>query len=245
MNKMTGLPVFLIACIAFLAACSDDKQQTQADLMLMYQESEPGLDPYMTRVLVNKQFMRLDEGGDDSNFTLYDRDKNLVYTVSHENRTVMQVKAVKSQHKIERPLTLDAKKMDVKELPAIEGKQPTHYQLLVNDKSCADVYVIKDLHEDAVQAMTGFKRILASIHLSTINNTPADMQDECFLAHDILAPTRTMQFGFPIMEQGANGVGRLLTDFDRNYKAAPDIYKLPQGYRVIDMAGNALDAESL
>jgi hypothetical protein len=245
MNRRTIIIPFVIVCVSLLVSCSDEPTPPAAELMLMYQESEPGMDPYMTRVLVNKQYMRLDEGADQSNFTLYDRQKNIIYTVSHENRTIMQVTPVKSNNKIERKLILDAKKLDDSSLPSIEGQQPVHYQLQVNDKFCADVYVIKGLHEEAIQAMAGFKRILASIHLSTINNTPADMQDECFLAHDVLSPSRSMQFGFPILEQGADGVARLLVDFDRQYKTGPEVYKLPQDYRMINMAGTAIDSESL
>ncbi len=243
MNRSNGVFPLVIVCLSLLVSCSDKGADPDTDLMLMYQESEPGMEPYMTRVLVNKQFMRLDDGVDQSNFTLYDRKQNVIYTVSHENQTIMQVQSVNSKHKIERKLSLDAKKLDDASLPAIEGKQPIHYQLQVNDKTCADVYVIKGLHEEAMLAMAEFKRILASIHLSTINNTPADMQDECFLAHDVLSPSRSMQFGFPILEQGADGVSRLLVDYDRAYKAASDVFSLPPNYRLINMAGTAVDTE--
>jgi hypothetical protein len=244
MIRKTVLIPFVLVCVSLLVSCSDKTTQPEADLMLMYQESEPGMDPYMTRVLVNKQYMRLDEGADQSNFTLYDRQKNIIYTISHENRTVMQVMPVKSDNKIDRKLTLDARRLEDSSLPAIEGVQPVHYQLQVNEKSCADVYVIKGLHEEAVLAMAEFKRVLASIHLGNINNTPADMQDDCFLAHHVLYPSRSMQFGFPILEQSADGVSRLLVDFNRDHKTTPGIYELPQEYRMINMAGNPVDTES-
>ena len=244
MTRRTVLIPFVLVCVSVLVSCSDKSAQPEADLMLMYQESEPGMDPYMTRVLVNKQYMRLDEGADQSNFTLYDRQKNIIYTVSHENRTVMQVTPVKSDNKIDRKLSLDARRLEDSSLPTIEGEQPVHYQLQVNEKSCADVYVIKGLHEEAVLAMTEFKRVLASIHLVNINNTPADMQDDCFIAHHVLSPSRSMQFGFPILEQSADGVSRLLVDFNRDHKTAPGVYELPQDYRMINMAGNPVDIES-
>jgi len=245
MNSNSGIIPFVIICLSLLISCSDQNPSSDAELMLLYQESEPGMDTYMTRVLVNKQFMRMDEGADQTNFTLYDRDKNIIYTVSHENQTIMQVKPVKSDYKIERKLTLDARKIEDSDLPAIEGVQPVHYQLQVNDKSCADVYVIKGLHKEAVLAMAGFKRVLASIHLSNLKNTPAEMQDDCFLAHDVLSPSRSMQFGFPILEHGADGVSRLLVDFERDFKPGAGVYELPQGYRIMNMAGGAVDTEPL
>jgi hypothetical protein len=227
-----------------LSACTSDEMTTDtpSDLMLMYQESEPGIDAYMTRVLVNKHFMRLDEGGDQTNYTLYDRQKNIIYTVSHAEKTIMQVKPVKTDNKITRKLVLDAKKLADKDLPEIAGQQPVHYQLKVNNAVCSDVFVVDDMHREAMLAMQEFNRVLASIHLKNIKNTPESMQDDCFLAHHVMSPSRSMQFGFPILEQNANGVTRLLVDFDKHFKVDSDVFSLPEGYRSINMAGTSLDA---
>jgi len=230
--------------VLILSSCTSDEAipETPSDLMLMYQESEPGIDAYMTRVLVNKHFMRLDEGADESDYTLFDRQKNIIYTVSHDQKSIMQVNPVKTDNKIKRQLILDARKLEDKDLPSVAGQQPVHYQLMVNDAVCADVFVVEDMHQEAVTAMQEFNRVLASVHLKNIENTPESMQDDCFLAHHVMSPSRTMQFGFPILEQHIDGVSRLLVDFDKHFKVDPVVFSLPGGYRSVNMAGTSLDA---
>lgn len=226
-------------------ACSSGERQEEipADLMLLYQEQEPGIDAYLTRVLVNEDFMRLDEGGDQTNYTLYDRRKNIIYTVSHEEKTIMQVMPLKSDNTIKRELIMDAKKIQDKDIPLVNGQQPIHYKLMVNDAVCTEVFVIDGIHKEAIKAMQEFNRLLATVHLKNIENTPDTLQDDCFLAHHILSPSRNMQFGFPILEQSADGVSRLLIDFDAHFDAAAGIYDLPKGYRRVDMAGDSIEAD--
>ncbi len=245
MNRLSIISIVSIFSMSFLLSCtSEEAVQKSTDLMLLYQESEPGIDPYSTRVLLTEQFLRLDEGSDQSNFTLFDREKNIIYTVAHEQKRIMQVKPVKTENTVTHRLEMDANKLDDKELPSIEGKRPVHYQLQVNGHVCSDVYVIKDFNEEVNTAMSEFKRILASIHLGNINNTPAEMLDECFLAHEVKYPSRSMQFGFPILQKDANGATRLLLDYKRDYKASPDLFKLPPDYRMTDMSGASLDIAS-
>lgn len=242
MNRLLFVNVITIISMSLLLSCTTDKTtQQSSDLMLMFQESEPGIDPYPTRVLVNKQFLRLDEGSDQSNFTLFDRKNNIIYTVTHEQKRIMQIKPVKTGNTVTRNLEMDAKKLNDKEMPSIEGQQPVHYQLQVNGHVCSDVYVLKGFNEEVNTAMSDFKKILASIHLGNINNTPAEMLDDCFLAHEVKHPSRSMQFGFPVLQQDANGAMRLLVDFNRSYKAAPELFKLPPDYRMTDMSGASLD----
>ena len=241
-NSFINLMLTSILMLVLVGCSSDDmKADVPSDLMLMYQESEPGVDTYMTRILVNQDFLRLDEGADQSNYTLYDRQKNVIYTVSHEEKTVMQVMPVKSDNAIERKLVMDAKKLEDKTIPSIAGQQPIHYELKVNDVVCAEVFVIDGIHAEAIKAMQEFNRLLASVHLKNLENTPESMQDDCFLAHHIVSPSRSLQFGFPIMEQGANGVSRELVDFKDQFKVDASVYLLPEGYRSVDMAGVALE----
>jgi len=242
MNKISFLKLAGIIGIVLMGACSnDDAKQASSDLMLMFEESEPGVDPFFTRMLVNKQFMRLDEGSDQSDFTLFDRKNSAIYTVTHNQKRIMQIKPSNTKNTVTQVLEMDASKQENKDIPSIEGKKPEHYQLKVNGNVCSDVYAIKGLHKEANVAMSEFKRILATIHLNNINNTPAEMLDDCFLAHEVKSPSRSMQFGFPVFQRDISGVTRLLVDFDREYKAEPVIFTLPSDYRMTDIAGSPLD----
>ena len=103
-------------------------------------------------------------------------------------------------------------------------------QLLVNDKVCNDMYVVKDLHPQAVAAIREFKRNLAKTHLANLEKTPEDLRDDCFLAHDIKHPGRSLQFGLPIQEQEANGLKRILVDYKQNAEFKTDLFGVPSDY---------------
>ena len=133
---------------------------------------------------------------------------------------------------------MDAKKINDAAMPKVEGKVPGHYQLTVNDKICATVISVKGLHEKAIGALNEFRRSLVSTHLKNLANTPSEMQDECFLAHNVYSPSRTLQFGLPIFEEDNNGVKRILIDYKDAVKTNALLYTLPADYRYINRGSN-------
>jgi len=127
---------------------------------------------------------------------------------------------------------MDARKLDDENIPMVEGMFPVHFQLLVNNKPCSDVFAVKGLHKDAVIALGEFRRTLAGMHLKNLNKTPEGLRDDCFMAHDILSPSRTMQFGLPVYQSDANGKKRMLVDYNRHFKSKSDLYVLPTNYKI-------------
>jgi len=230
MKKLAGSIIFI--CIATLSiACSQGEQQASTgDLMLLYEDSEPGIDAFPTRLLVNDDFLRMDDGTDDSGYTLFDRQKKIIYSVSHENKMILKLVAKETKQRLQRKLVMNARKLEDSGMPDIDGKKAIHYQLTVNDKLCANVIAIKGLHVKAVRALNEFRRVMVNVHLKNLANTPVEMQDECFLAHYIASPSRTLQFGLPVLEQDVRGLSRLLIDYKDNMKVNPLIYTLPEGY---------------
>ena len=242
MNRYLIIPIFTLLVTFLMSACTTDSAPVaNEEMMMVFQETEPGTEPFFTRMLVSKSHMRLNEGDDSSDYTLLDRDNQLIYTVTHGQKRIMQISPRETENKIEQELVMDAKKLKDSDIPEIEGQQPMHYQLKVNDKVCSDVYVIKDFSPLAESALREFSRILSSIHLANMHNTPVEMLDDCFLAHDVKASARHLQFGFPILQRNENGSSRLLVDYDRNYKPTENIFKLPDSYRMTDMSGAPLE----
>jgi len=237
MNSITLRWALILGITGTLLACSspDQTAQSQArqgDLMLVFQDAEPDIDPYVTRIIVTPDFLRMDDGTDQSSFTLLDRKQKRIYAVVHENHTILKLEQRAPVKKIPDSLVLDARRIVDVGAPAIDGKVPEHYQLLVNGKVCNDMVAVKDLNEEAVEALREFRRIMSTIHASNLSKTPSEYQDECFLAHDVYAPARVFQFGLPIQQSKANGSTRILLNYDRNYKANPKLFELPEGYSI-------------
>lgn len=242
MIKNLGNTLFVFFISLLISACSSDSTQTsESDVMMVFQETELGSEPFITRVLVSNDFMRLDEGDDASDFTLLDRNSHIIYTVTHAQQRIMQITPRETDNKVDQKLVMDAKKISNSDIPEIEGQQPLHYQLQVNDKVCSEVYVIKDFSPQVSTALREFQQILASIHLANLNNTPVEMLDDCFLAHDVKTPSRNLQFGFPILQRDENGSSRLLVDYDHDFQLNATVFDLPKNYRMTDMSGAAIE----
>jgi len=215
-----------------ICACSPAVEQQNSDMSIMmeYQDSEPGIDPYVTRILVNNQFVRMDDGVDNSDYTLYDRANKKVYTVSHENEKTLELTIVSTKAKVDRKLKMDAARVEDDKIPSVNGKKPRHYRLSVNGANCTDLIAVKGMLPEAMNALAEFRRTMVNVHLTNLVKTPPEFQDECFLAHDIVAPSRTLQFGFPVFAQHANGQKRVLMNFNKAFKVSPTVYELPKDY---------------
>jgi len=234
MNKLTILFFTFLTAWLTIACSQGESGAGKGDLIVVYEDSEPGVDAYQTRLLVNEKFLRMDDGVDDSSYTLLDRQKKIVYSVSHANQTVLKIVTKKTSDRVERKLVMDATKIEDGAMPEVGGKKPNHYQLTVNGNICANVIAVKGLHKELVQALGEFKRVLVGTHIANMTNTPKELQNECFLAHNIVSPSRTLQFGLPIFEEDISGKRRLLIDYKVNANTNETLYKLPEKYRIVN-----------
>lgn len=223
----------LLLMMAVLAACA---QQEYSDTLVIFVEQEEGVEPYQTRMIITKNFVRIDDGEGDKDFVLFDRKNKLVQSVNASEKTIMAVheKKLKKGQKLEPPFELShaVKKMPpMKDAPTIEGEKARHYQLITNNKTCYNVIAVKGLMPHVVEALTAFHKHMATDSYVTFNNMPADMHDACDMTATTFKPGRQFEFGFPIQEWGKRNYSRTLVDYNENYKADPALFILPQGYK--------------
>jgi len=228
MKKLILLTISIV-----LYSCAQNEQR---DTLVLFMEQERGVDPYQTRMVINKKFIRVDDGDGSSTFVLYDRIKNIVYSVNADEKRVMSIheKKPKNGKVLEPPfkLTHSVKELpEMKDAPTINGEMAKRYHLITNHKVCYDVVAVKGLMPEVVTALTEFHQHMAKDSMMTFNNMPADMQDACAMTLSTFKPTRQLEFGFPIKEWGAEEYMRSLVDYDVNYKADPKLFKLPEGYQ--------------
>lgn len=217
--------------IITLMACSK-KEPVDYAYKIMFMEQDQFAEPYPTRVIVTPKFVRFDDGDGAEDFIVFDRMKSLVHSVVADEQTVMTVH--KKSSKIESPIKLIFSEKDLGDMsdaPKVGGKQPRHYQLLVNDKVCSDLMVVEGLLPAAVEALKEFSIVMASDSKMTLSSTPADLINACDLAKDTFAPTRQLMFGFPVHTMGQKEYVRTLVDFDENYKIDKKLFVVPVDYK--------------
>lgn len=227
------------ALLAVLGGCDRGAEPAKpaGELMLMFQDQEPGIDPYPTRVLINDNYVRMDDGVDGSDYVLFDRQLQTIYSVSHGNRTILVVHSKPVEGGPPMELTMDAKKTDHPDAPSVDDTQPVEYTLTVNDKTCSRIMTVPDFLPEGAEALREFRRTLAGQHAENLPKTPVEMLDPCFVAYHIYAPVRHLQYGFPIQQWDVDGNSRALIDYKRGLKADPELFTLPDGYRRMGVGG--------
>ncbi|GMR16067.1 MAG: hypothetical protein BMS9Abin31_0371 [Gammaproteobacteria bacterium] len=232
MKKSVFLMVSGVVALVILASCA---KKEVGDTLVLFMEQENGVEPYQTRMIINKHFIRIDDGNGSDSFVLFDRTKKIVYSTIPDEGRVMAIheKKLKKGQVFEPPFPLihSVKEMpDMKGAPLIQGENAKHYQLITNDKVCYNVVAIKGLMPHVVKALTEFREHMATDSRVTFNNMPADLQEACDMTSTTFKPARQFEFGFPIQEWGQHDYSRSLVDYDVNYQADPKLFVLPKGY---------------
>ena len=232
MKKLVFLMVLSFAMLNVLTSCANKEY---GDTMVLFVEQEDGVEPFQTRMIITKKFLRIDDGKDSASFVLYDREKGVVYSTNPSEERVMAIheKKLKKGEVFNPPFKLvhSSKEMpEMKDAPKINETPAKHYQLITNDKICYDVVAVKGFMPHVVKALTQFHNHMATDSIVTFNNMPADLHDACDMTATTFKPTRQFEFGFPIQEWGKRGYSRSLVDFDMEFKADPKLFVLPKDY---------------
>lgn len=243
-----------VTCLAgltltvLLTACATTPQEpvlTMADIeaekngeslegiALLYVETEAGTQrPYTTRIFVNRLFMHISDSRSPTDYILFDRKKQVIYSVNAEDETVFEIH--KKALTIEPPITLDYVEISQPSsaIPKIEGRSATHFSYTANGKKCYDAVVAHETFmPDVRKAMTNFRSILAAEHASTLGGTPVDMLDACDLAVNVFETNRHYAVGLPIREWGNGGYQRFLKDYQFGLRVLQKVLTLPENYR--------------
>ena len=239
--------LILIIALLGLTACSDGEQtETQKPeavvsqegsakegkaTVLLFQEREMGVPPYGSRVIVNREYLRMDDGNDQGDFLLYDRKTRNVFSVAHEDQTVFEI----SYHPIdiEPPVKLDlVKKSEVDEnAPSIGGQRPVHTTFSINSKRCFDVVTIQGVLDDAALALGEYATALSGEQARNLHKTPVEFQDPCMLSNLIFHTAEHTRAGFPIQEWSYSGYSRELMDYRLDYPVADQLFMVPPDYK--------------
>jgi len=246
MKMKIGVSMTLSFLVMLLIGCQQNANDTSQQpvksgngaTLLNFVEFEKSVEPYATRLIVTKQYMRFDDGEGSKDFVLFDRQNHVIYSVNSSDATIMAVHQKQIDIKPPFELELTYNKLEnLKDAPKIAGKQAEHYQFSANGERCYDVIAVQDLMPDVVVALREFDELLASDSKVTFATLPADLQKPCDISMNTFAPGRHYQFGFPIQEWSMDGSGRSLLDYQLDYQPDPALFVLPTDYQEFKRAG--------
>ena len=235
--RKTWCLLFTACCILLLTACgkSGDRAGTASQIVtdvniLTYEEQEAGTDSYIVRVLVSPGYVRFDDGYAASDFALLDRQSRKVFSVSHEDHSILVIENQPNDVTLYPLVKLTETRTPDTEAPAIAGKQPVHINYLANENLCFQAVILPDVMGDAVAGMAEYAEVLAERQLNNMESVPKSMQTPCFLSRHVYAADRQYRDGLPVQEWDNTGYFRTLTNFSENETVPAALFELPVEY---------------
>lgn len=204
-----------------------------ADL-LVYQVNEEGVDPYISRILVTDNFVRLDEGASSDGYTLFDRKKGVIYNISLTDQSVLEIAPALQEIPEHKGLILTQRDEVDAQAPKVAGVQPHNVELLANGETCTQLVALPGLMPEAVKALMAFKAVLARVQAAGAASRPMDLQGPCDLAVNVHGATRVYEHGLPLMERDA-GRTQHLADFSDAHAVDEKLFTIPEGFNRILM----------
>jgi len=217
-----------------LPAPVPDDGMVNAD-WLLYEEQEQGTGQYPVRILVSKNYVRFDDNYDASDFLLLDRRSRTLFSVTHEERSILVIAGKPADTALPPALVLTEERNEEGDAPRIAGKVPVHIRFKANGVLCYEAVVIPGLLVKVAEALSEHAHLLGLRQLNSLETVPETMQTPCFLSRHVYRPERHFMEGLPIREWDAAGYLRTLVDYREKQKVSRDLFVLPDGYEEFRM----------
>jgi hypothetical protein len=192
--------------------------------VLRYLDQDPGDPPYLTRILVTPDFMRMDGGEDEGDFILLDRRQRQVINIMHGNKLAMVFTPGPMPP---RPANWSAR---LTTQPAADGTQ--RFSLSVKQVVCSDGVAGRGA-PDAARAMAELKAILAATQYRVWKDSPRELQHDCDLANQVWESGATLKLGLPLEEREFTGRTRQF-ESESSQPVQPELFRVPDGLTAIN-----------
>lgn len=230
--------LILVSLLLSVVACSQPETATE----LYFIEQETGVEPYETRMIVTREFLRIDDGEQSKDFILYDRNALKIFSVSESDQRIFEIPMRDIELEPPADLIWEHKEIDAANAPAIDGIKPTGHSFSANGKNCLQTMSAKGLLEEARLALIEYQGILAGEHAVNLDNTPAELRTPCDDALTVYHAVDALKYGFPVIEWDSAGHRRQLKNYTENAPVSPGLFKLPEDYGAFTLQANQQQA---
>ncbi|MCG7874248.1 MAG: hypothetical protein N0C81_09990 [Candidatus Thiodiazotropha lotti] len=227
MQKGMRIPLLILVCLLQSGTLLAQTLQVQR---LHYEVTETGQTPYLSRMLVTEQMVRIDQGSDTADFILFDRAEQVIYSVDSEERTVLVIKPKPVNQPDTRLPEIKVLAKDAGEAPLVAGRKAQHWALQVNGQPCQEAMVLPEMMAMSVAAQVEYLGLLAEQHKISLSGIPMAYRDECADAIQVYAPDALLGKGLPLRLWDINGNQQALTDYRESETVDADLFTLPEAY---------------
>lgn len=220
---MTARRLLRGACAGVLCLLGAGATHAADMIALRYTDQDPGGPPYLTRILVMPNFMRMDAGEDDGDFVLLDRRQRRVINVTRDSRLAM----------VFTPGTLPATPAGwTPRLDVHKVARGSRFRLTVSGVVCSEGVATRRT-PDAARAMAELKFVLAATQYRVWKDSPRELQHDCDLANLVWETGTTLKLGLPLQERDFTGRTRQLESETRE-PLRPELFRVPDGMTAVD-----------
>jgi hypothetical protein len=221
---MKQLTYIIFLNLFFLNAVADNRVMS-----FIYEEKESGTEPIMVRYLVNKLFLRIDNGGLQDDFLLFDRKNKIIYSVNQEDQSILVIHSYKwSEPEFSFDVKVDKKILN--DAPAVAGQKILDYSKTASATLCHRVQIIPGLYNEEMKAFVEYQMVLSGQQVKILNNTPEDLRSPCLLVDQVYNAGNYYRLGLPIQEFHSRGYVKRLKDYQQ-IKVEEEWFVLPEKFR--------------
>lgn len=226
-----GLTLMLAALLAGCQQAATDRDSPIDAVLLEYSEQEAGSAAYPVRILVTDHYLRIDDGYDESDYILLDRDAASLFSVTHGDRSILRIVPPATDAGPVADIEPGIEHIVDESAPLIAGRRPQHYRFTAAGAVCREAVVVPELLPAAIAALEEYDRLLARRQIETLEQVPAEIRTPCYLSRYVYYPARPLEHGLPIREWDASGYLRVLTDYRERLPVPRTLFTLPIGYQ--------------
>jgi hypothetical protein len=217
------IATLLLTVVTHLSHAVEDE-----GLILYYDEYESSTGGQRMRYLINDDFLRIDNGSIDSDFILMDRAKKTIYNVNHEDRTILKI-TNKPWQSPDFDFKVSVREAEETDAPQVMGQNVYRYEVYAEDEVCTRVLLIKGRYMQQMAVMHEYQTIMSGQQVSTLANTPKDLQTNCFLLDQVYHKGDYFKQGLPIQVTYSRDYTRILSNLEQKTLDAA-LFKLPENY---------------
>jgi hypothetical protein len=220
----------LIIALLTLLAGPAVGAETQAAL-LIYQVESPDEPTYFNRLLATAEFLRLDRGAQDTGFILFNRREGVIYSVNHEDRSILVIDPPPLSEALEgQAPEIELQANEQADAPAVGGVKPAQWILRADGAVCRNAFVLPGKMSQAVTAYGEYQRVLARQQALALPAIPQAYQSACDNALHVYAADRLLSKGLPLNVWNEEGYRESLVDFRESFQVPENNFYLPEEY---------------
>ena len=238
---------FLLFGGVFDVMSAANKEAILAVTQLSYVERESGIDDYNITMLVSDRYIRIDEPGEESGFIVYDDKEKVIYSVGHDDKSVLIIREYDSSNK-KSPVKSFIEYTLLSDAPKVAGKNMFNYRVFVNKSevssnkndeiNCMEIQLVEGFLPEVRRLLQNYQQVVSGQQVKMVDNKVTEIQTPCFYVDQVYNEGRYYEKGLPIQEWHSNDRFKALTSY-KKVEVENSIFSIPDDYKQFSMDINS------